>query len=307
MPVEISVVTRPEDLRDIFRLRHEVFVEEEGDLAAMPHGLLYDEFDAYPTTTHILARVGGLPAATVRVASVAAAGFPWDRLRTLSSLDAARDAPSVAVGMMACATPYRGHRGLLLGLLRMVSRVTRAHGAQHVLAAVNADFAGTLERIGFRRLGAATVEIGVGSAVVPMRLAMGSFAPGYQAEFGPETLAGFEDPLVRILLRRDQTFIERGEHLGAAFIVGRGEVLVENAEGDPRRQGVGSVVGIAELVTQRSSGIIARAASTGTEVVPLDSDALHRQPMPTLLALATTHLGDDLVLAADPSLMRKAA
>ena len=121
MPVEISVVSRPEDLRDIFRLRHEVFVEEEGDLAATDNGLLHDEFDAYPTTTHILVRVRGIPAATIRVTLGSSVGLPWDRLDSLSG----RSDSAHSVSLLACRTAERRKRGLLVGLLRM--EIGRAH------------------------------------------------------------------------------------------------------------------------------------------------------------------------------------
>lgn len=307
MPIEIATVRSPEDLRDIFRLRHEVFVEQEQDLTARTNGLLHDEFDAYSSTRQILARVDGVPAAAVRVASVASTGFPWDGLRTFSGFEGSAAGSSVAVGMMVCAAAQRGHRGLLLGLLRMVSRVTRAQGATHVLAAVNGRFARTLERIGFRRLGHETPQADVGGMIVPMHLKMGAFAPAYQAEFAPEDLVGFGDPFVRRLARKGETMLEVGQQVSTAYVIGRGEVLITTLDAEPQRRGAGAVLGLAELVTKRPCRSLAEAATTGTELIPLSASDIRLNSQAALAALANTLLGDDIAVAADPGLIRQAA
>lgn len=307
MPIELATVTRPEDLRDIFRLRHQVFVQEESDLAGTDDALIYDSFDAFPTTRHVLAREDGAPLAAMRVTEHSGVGLPWDNVtRPRRSLESGNERTG-SIGMVVCRRDHRRRAGLVMGLLRRGLQALRSCGVGPIVVAVNDDFARTVARMGLEVIGEPFGEPGIRSLVVPMAGHLNGFAAPFGEEFSDDELGGFTDPGQRLLYRRGEVVREAGVHAATAFIVTRGAVRLAGDDGDRIRR-IGDCVGLAELITGRTSRRTAIAAERATELAPLRKTALSQTDLPAVAsALARQALDEDTWVAADPAAVQRAA
>jgi hypothetical protein len=190
--IHIAIAESAEDLRDVFRLRHRVLVEEEGYYPESTEGLIHTVFDAYPSSVNLLARVGEEAAASVRVTFDSGVGLPWDRLGDLACLRDSVEEPAVALGMLVCTRRYRAKRSMLIALLRAAAHLIHERSCVHMFAAVNPEFAPSLERMGFNQVGSTTRIGGFDNDVVPMHGRIDRLRPPFDRHFAPR-------PAVRVL------------------------------------------------------------------------------------------------------------
>lgn len=105
MSIQIKAAETAEELDQLFRVRHEVYVEEGGYMPPNPDGRIYDRFDAYPSTKNLIALhenqiVGGL-----RLTETTGVGLPAHEF-----FDFARHLPQVSSGKMGCISMYCAKR-----------------------------------------------------------------------------------------------------------------------------------------------------------------------------------------------------
>ncbi|MFT4930049.1 MAG: CRP/FNR family cyclic AMP-dependent transcriptional regulator, partial [Phenylobacterium sp.] len=55
MAIRIKVARTAKELNDVYRLRHEVYVEGEGYFKDMPGEVIVDQFDSVPLVANIIA------------------------------------------------------------------------------------------------------------------------------------------------------------------------------------------------------------------------------------------------------------
>jgi hypothetical protein len=77
--VAVQIVCDPDKLDSIYRLRHDAYVRK-GYIAPEPSGMMSDEWDDLPTTTHFVARQGENIVGTVRLVLDSASGLPTERV-----------------------------------------------------------------------------------------------------------------------------------------------------------------------------------------------------------------------------------
>ncbi len=80
MPVRIHKATTAAELDERFVVRHRVFAEELGAFPVTNDGRLHDRFDAFPTTTNIVASVDGRVVGGVRIVEPSPVGTAADEL-----------------------------------------------------------------------------------------------------------------------------------------------------------------------------------------------------------------------------------
>lgn len=78
MSVRIRLATSPTDFDQLFKVRHRVFIEEEGFFPSTSDGRLVDRFDAFPTTANIVAVAEGRVVGGVRIVEPSPVGVPAD-------------------------------------------------------------------------------------------------------------------------------------------------------------------------------------------------------------------------------------
>ncbi|MEM6931923.1 MAG: GNAT family N-acyltransferase, partial [Myxococcota bacterium] len=136
MSVRIKLAEAPLEVHDILRVRHDVFVEEEGYLPPQDAGLLVDHYDALPTTTNLVATVDGNVVGGMRLTLSSDAGMPTDAVfdfTTVTPLDACL----AAGGMLCVRREARMVDRLVTGLLQMIMYRAWASGCTHICGAMN--------------------------------------------------------------------------------------------------------------------------------------------------------------------------
>lgn len=127
-----------EELETHYRIRHEVFVEEQ----QLFSGTDRDEHDDDPGVVHVLGHLGGEPVGTVRLFPLDAEGDMWqgDRLAVLRSA--------------------RIH-GLGRPLVRFAVATAGERGGREMIAHIQLQNVALFERIGWRKNGDVEIYVGV--------------------------------------------------------------------------------------------------------------------------------------------------
>lgn len=78
MGVRIKMASTSEELDELFRVRHRIFVREKRYFTPSADGRLLDRFDAFPTTANIIALHEGRVVGGVRIVEPSGCGYPAD-------------------------------------------------------------------------------------------------------------------------------------------------------------------------------------------------------------------------------------
>jgi hypothetical protein len=147
--VQIRIARTTEELDALFRLRHQVMVEEEGYMAPTHDGRITDRFDAYPTTGNVIAVVGDRVVGGVRFVPVTVAGTPADEYFDFSPYLPV-DARPVSAGMLVIAREYRRLGRMIPALAGMGSHWVLSQGYTHIQVPANPERGDLFARSGMR-------------------------------------------------------------------------------------------------------------------------------------------------------------
>lgn len=136
--VECRPALAAEELETHYRIRHEVFVEEQQLFAGSDR----DAYDADPDVVHVLAFLNGEPVGTVRL-------FPLDRADRLWQGD-----------RLAVLRPARIH-GLGRPLVRFAVRTAGERDGREMVAHIQLQNVALFERLGWHKHGDVEVYVGV--------------------------------------------------------------------------------------------------------------------------------------------------
>src|SRR5262245_55123091 len=152
MGICIRIAKTTEEIDGLLRARHDVFVGEEGYMAARPDGRIFDRFDAYPTTANFIAVTNNRVVGGVRFVDVTIAGSPaedyFDFSKYLSS-----DAVRVGSGsLLFVERAYRLVERLSFFLMGMGLRWASLRGITHICGMVFPEAESFFLKVGFKRL-----------------------------------------------------------------------------------------------------------------------------------------------------------
>jgi putative N-acetyltransferase (TIGR04045 family) len=135
---ECRSATTPQELDTHFRIRHEVFVQEQQLFV----GTDRDQHDDEPGVVHVLGYLGGEPVGTVRLFPLDAEGDLWqgDRLAVLRSARIA---------------------GLGRPLVRFAVATAGERGGREMIAHIQLQNVALFERIGWHKNGDVEIYVGV--------------------------------------------------------------------------------------------------------------------------------------------------
>jgi len=227
MGVRIKIARTIREIDELFRLRHRVFVEEEGYFVPRPEVRVADRFDAYPTTTNLVALVDGRVVGAVRVVAHSEAGLPTDEF-----FDSRQLVPDGIAGLcsgsMLCVE--RGQREtprLVFALLGMAYHWARCNGMTHMLGAVNPDVESFFIRAGGRRIAEPVRNVDLGLAAVPMVIDLDELPGGFPAFLEHQRSAPYPENFDREFLEQGQILSRASETARFAYLVLDGRVAVE--------------------------------------------------------------------------------
>lgn len=242
MPVRIKVARTAEELDDVFRLRHEVYVGEEGYFKEAIKGSnrIVDRFDSFPDVANIIAYSDGVPVGTLRINRDSELGLPPDEIFDFSEYrqsvgttgDESQSPVFVGAGMLAIASSWRNRRDVFRSLFKMAAGVADTWGVTHILATVNAKTQKIYHRLGFESMGDEIWVEEIGEFVVPMTSPFRSF---YEWAFGDlphsnHLLESFSDSMQRLVCGAGESLFREGDPADEAYLVDEGNIKISRQD-----------------------------------------------------------------------------
>jgi len=266
----VKVAESPGEVRDVMRIRHRVFVGEEGYLPDQG-GMIVDFYDALPTTTNLVAVSGRRVVGSARITVDSEAGMPADL--SFDFRGVAPDGARLASGSMLCVGRESRIVGRLVqGLMRMMFYRAWAMGCTHVCGPMNPKIRAFVERIGMVAVGEPFVDA-KGLPTLPMIADLSALAPAFQSFVERQDFSAWMDTFEREFYEDGDVIVREGDPGDEAFLLveGRAAALrpgqpLETAE-VVQTFARGDVFGELALLTQRPRSATVRAIGEADAMV----------------------------------------
>lgn len=175
MTIKIKIARTAKEIDDVFRLRYDVYVKEEGLYGHSydAHQRILDQFDAVPGAASIIAYHEDEPIATIRINGDTDIGLPLDDLYDFSSYRTSELAKNEAAtfgcaGMLAIKAKWRNKRRVIYALLKTAIGVGADWGSSHVLLSIRKETLSMYGRIGFEAVGEEKWIEEIQAYIIPM-------------------------------------------------------------------------------------------------------------------------------------------
>ncbi len=229
MSLRITLAQSPEMLDSIYKVRHQVFSEEEGKFEPSHDGRVVDRFDAYPTTHNLAVLHDDKVVGALRITADSAVGLPADE-----SFDFRRHLPEGAsiysCGMYCVLREYRSPR-VALGLNMMASYLGISGGADYAAAPINPAIARLLKRVGFQQLGEEFLDPHFGLPVLPMLLNLSELNDHFVHFVQQNEHHNFLHSYECHIFAAGEQVIHAGEHGDKAYVIVEGSVEIRGKNG----------------------------------------------------------------------------
>lgn len=260
MALYITLASSPEEIDATFKIRHQVFCEEEGKFLPREDGRLYDRFDTYPTTHSLIVKSDGQLVGSMRMTLDSAVGVPADEYYDFRTHLPA-GSTVLGCGMYCVTQPYRSTR-LAYSLVQMACYFAVAHQVSHIVAPINPAIAKLVQRLGFQALGGEIVEPHTGLSIVPVLLDMTQTNDFFLKFAHKNRLQNFLGAYDCMFFEPGEVIIHAGEHGDTAYVIIEGEAEVFPPHQDEPVDSLveGEVFGELALLTDeiRSATVIAK-------------------------------------------------
>lgn len=279
MTVRIKIATTADEHDALFRVRHRVYVEQDGYLPPRPDGRIYDRFDSFPTTTNLIAVAGGEVIGGVRLAEPCAAGLPADDYFDFGPCLPREGARAGSASMLCMDRGYRHRKRVTRCLCSMFYYLATLRGLSHVLAPCNPAIEAAMLQTGYRRV-APVFRHGSGVDVSPLLLDLSDIGDHMVRFVRTHGQAHLVSSLERAFCAEGETVVRAGEPGSAAYVILEGVAFAELAGADGKqyceRLGPGDMFGELSLLTGRPQSATVVAASD-LDLMVLDAGTLRQQ------------------------------
>ena len=175
MTIKIKIARTAKEIDDVFRLRYDVYVREEGKFGGEenPNGRIIDHFDAVPGVANVIAYSSGEPIATIRINGNTDIGLPVEEFCDISefkkkTLLENKHAVFGSSGMLAVKKEWRNKRKVFYALLKTAIGAGTNWNASHVIVTVKKETLSLYGRIGFEIIGENQWNEDAQDEVIPM-------------------------------------------------------------------------------------------------------------------------------------------
>lgn len=331
MSVRIKITRNATELNHVFRLRHNVYVEQEGvyDTRHDDATSLVDRFDAFPPVANIIAYSGQVPIGTLRMNLDTGEGLPPDELYDFTEYrrSVAEEWMQIRItpprfmsgGMLAISEAWRTRRDVLRALFKVGAGVGRLWNATHIIATVSAKTASIYSRLGFSAVGEERWIEDIGDHILPMAALFDDY---YAWAFGDLTehkysLNAFSERFQRIILTAGEVLFKEGELGDEAYIIDSGTIRISQTRISDREQtlatfGRGELFGELSLLDQKRRSAQATAI-TNTELIAINRRDFqreikeHPENMDSLLSFFSARIrrADELIAALQGTVLHR--
>lgn len=315
MAIRVKAAETAKELADVYKLRHQVYVEGEGYFKDHPGNHIVDQFDTLPQVINVIAYKGDIPIGTIRLNRDSEIGLPCDEIYDFTEYRTSEIAKAKAEGlpeptfcsggMLAIAENWRNRRDLFQALFRMTLDVGGQWGGTHVLLTVNVKSASIYKRLGFSIISEQIWSDAIGEHIVAM---VSPFQPVYDWAFGSfsdkkELLDSFAGCFQVYLADAGTDICVEGEEGHEAFLISKGLVDITRTDGEIDEKlhlatlGEGEMFGELALIDDQTRSATV-TAKTNIELMVLSRDVfwdkLHQDPeyLKSLLKVLTHRIRD---------------
>lgn len=315
MAIRVKAAETALELADVYKLRHQVYVQGEGYFKDHSGDHIVDQFDTLPQVINVIAYKGETPIGTIRLNKDSEIGLPCDEIYDFSEYRKSEIAKAKAEGspepvfcsggMLAIAENWRNRRDLFQALFRMTLDVGGQWGGTHVLLTVNVKSSSIYKRLGFKTISEDIWSNAIGEYVVAM---VSPFKPVYDWAFGSfsdkkELLDSFAGCFQVYLADAGTDICVEGEEGHEAFLISKGLVDITRTDGNISEKlhlatlGEGEMFGELALIDDQTRSATV-TAKTNVELMVLSRsvfwDKLHQDPeyLKSLLKVLTLRIRD---------------
>jgi N-acyl-L-homoserine lactone synthetase len=299
MTVRVREARTSAELDAVFRLRHQVFVEEEQYMPARHDRRLADRFDAYPTSANIVALVDGRIVGSIRFMERSAAGLSTDEFYDFTE-HFAPSATDGCSGMLVVARDYRSTPRLVVSMMAMGYLWAASRGLTRLLGAINPERLDAFRATGYRQVAPQFHHDLRGLDVIPMVLEMSSISPQYARFIRRHASGDSPCPGERQFHGPDELVITPSQRDDVVFRIVCGHVAVIRPGGHIVRQlGPGDTIGRQTMWCSRQQ--VARVVALDD----LDLAVIHPDPVagPDRLLVVEQALDDASGAAGDAAVV----
>ncbi len=264
--LKIAIAKTPDQIDDILKLRYQVQSQNSLPTATTNAGRLVDRFDAFSSTTHLVAIESMQVAGSLRLTLNTKAGTPvGDRYKWQTS---SIEKQALLSCDMHCLLPSLNASQTTLGLFLMACYVAIGSGVTYIIASVHPDSVAILEQIGFTVVAHKDAH----------RYSANTLSKNDQVPLILDVQQDLKDSFVQFSERNDlqelmhsygcalyqpgEAILRAGTAGNCAFVIADGEVDVKHPGSDKvvDTMGAGEVFGELALLTDqvRSADIVAK-------------------------------------------------
>jgi N-acyl-L-homoserine lactone synthetase len=270
MVARIKIATSPAELDAVFRLRHKVFVEEERYMQERPDQRILDRFDAFPTTTNVIAVVDGQVVGSVRITEESDAGTSADTLFEFDRYDRSDTGRVGSASQLCMEQAYRKTHGLTFALMGMTYHYAVMRGLTLLKTVINPAIEPLVRKTGWVAVGPQFFHEQYRLNCLPMILDLRKLSDSFLSFIKQQQIEHFLQSFDRQFHRAGDTIIQVGDEGNEAFIVVDGTVGIRRSDLDGaapaivQELGPGELFGEIALLTmgRRTADVIAQSDVT---------------------------------------------
>jgi len=236
--MRLKIAQTAEEMDDVFWLRHQVYVMEDGKYGGKPlrNQRIVDRFDAFPNSLSIIAYDEDEPVGTMRIGLDSGLGLASEEYFDLTPFrqDAAsqwwaehgRPTIDACPSMLAVRERWKNRRDVIRALIKMAIGVWHSWGVTHVYSSVNHETVSMYDRLGFSPLAEKKWIESIGNYIVPIRAPFESLFEWAFGNLQDDLLDAYSGHFERLLLKPGEVLFSEGEMGDYAYMVDEGSIKV---------------------------------------------------------------------------------
>ena len=248
MSIRLIIADKARELDDVFKLRHDVYVVDQGRFSSEPSVndndlRIVDRFDTIPDSFNIIAYEADTPVACMRVNKDSDIGLPpeiyFDFSETREKITKEckeRNIQPVLVSgsMLAIKEKWRNRRSIIRAIFRTATNIMHGLGATHVIGSISEESHSLYGRMGFKTMGDSRWFESVGDRLVPM---MAPFDQTFQWAFGEvyskknyAWLDGLNNDFERVILSAGEVLFYQEDKSDSAYVIEEGWISISRTD-----------------------------------------------------------------------------
>lgn len=234
--MKVKIAQTAKELDDVFWLRHEVYIVEEGKFGGkpLPDQQIVDRFDVFPDNLNIIIYDGQEPVGTIRIGMDSGLGLATEKYGDLTPYrkemaekwqrEASRPTIDACASMLVVRKRWKSRRDVIRALIKMAVGIWHSWGVTHVYANVVEETVSMYDRLGFSALAEKQWVDSAGYSVIPIRASLDDLFQWVFGNLQDRLLDAYKGHFERLLLQPGEVLFSEGETGDYAYMVDEGVI-----------------------------------------------------------------------------------